>query len=63
MEADIAWHLVSGSDKNMEFGEMLQLIQGGGNVALCVCAVFIYRASERLARIEKALDKYMVDKS
>lgn len=46
----------------MELKELLTLLQGGGNVALCVCAVFIYRASERLARIEKALDKYMSEK-
>lgn len=34
----------------------IQLIQGGGNLALCVCTYFIIRASERLARIEKGLD-------
>lgn len=43
----------------MEITELLNLVQGGGNVALCICTYFIYRASERLARIEKALDKYM----
>lgn len=39
--------------------DLLKLVQGGGNAALVVCAFFIYRASERLARIEKALDKFM----
>lgn len=43
----------------MEINDALSMIQGGGNIALCVCTVFIYRASERLARIEKALDKYL----
>jgi hypothetical protein len=47
----------------MELTDLMNLVQGGGNLALCVCAVFIYRASERLARIEKALDKYMQDKA
>ena len=47
----------------MEITDALQMIQGGGNIALCVCTVFIYRASERLARIEKALDKYIQDNS
>jgi hypothetical protein len=43
----------------MEISDALSMIQGGGNIALCVCTVFIYRASERLARIEKALDRYI----
>lgn len=43
----------------MNFEDIAQIINGGGNLALCLCAVFIYRASERLARIEKALQKYM----
>lgn len=47
----------------MEISDALSMIQGGGNIALCVCTVFIYRASERLARIEKALDKYIQDNS
>jgi hypothetical protein len=38
---------------------LMNLVQGGGNLALCACAVFIYRAGERLARIEKALEKFM----
>lgn len=45
----------------MELTEILKVIQGGGNVALCMCAFFIYRATERLARIEKALEKYLVE--
>lgn len=40
----------------MEVTEALTLVQGGGNVALCICAIFIWRATERLARIEKGLD-------
>lgn len=38
---------------------ILQMINGGGNAALIVCTFFIYRASERLARIEKALDAFI----
>lgn len=37
----------------------IDLIQGGGNLALCVSTYFIVRASERLARIEKGLDVLM----
>lgn len=40
---------------------VLDTIQGGGNLALVACAIFIYRAAERLARIEKALDKFMTE--
>lgn len=47
----------------MEISDVMGMVQGGGNIALCVCAVFIYRASERLARIEKALDKYIQETS
>lgn len=43
----------------MDITELLKLVQGGGNLALCICTYFIYRASERLARIEKALDRFM----
>lgn len=35
--------------------EIAQLVSGGGNVALLVCSVFIYKAADRLARIETAL--------
>lgn len=38
---------------------VLTALQGGGNAALIVCVYFIYKAAERLARIEKALEKYM----
>lgn len=38
---------------------ILQVVQGGGNVALMLCVVVIHRASERLARIEKALDQFL----
>jgi hypothetical protein len=43
----------------MEIKDLLAVVQGGGNLALVVCSFFIYKASERLARIEKALQKYM----
>lgn len=43
----------------MGLDDIAAIINGGGNLALCLCAVFIYRASERLARIEKALQNYM----
>lgn len=39
--------------------DVMSVIQGGGNVALAFCALFIYKASERLARIEKALDRFI----
>lgn len=38
---------------------LVQLLNSGGNAALMVCTFFIYRASERLARIEKALDRFI----
>lgn len=38
-----------------------QVVDVGGSAALLFCAYFINRASERLARIEKALAKYMED--
>lgn len=41
------------------FADVLTAIQGGGNVALGFACFFIYKASERLARIEKALDRYI----
>ena len=47
----------------MELSELMTAVQGGGNVALGFCAFFIYKASERLARIEKALDKYIQESS
>lgn len=42
-----------------DMASWLNVIQGGGNLALCVSAYFIVKASERLARIEKALERYM----
>lgn len=42
-----------------ELQAILAALQGGGHAALLACCYFIYRASERLARIEKALDQYM----
>jgi hypothetical protein len=46
----------------MEIKELANLLAGGGNVAMCVCCYFIWKASDRLARIEKALQRYMDDK-
>jgi hypothetical protein len=43
------------------FADIMTAVQGGGNVALVFCTFFIYKASERLARIEKALDKYIAE--
>jgi hypothetical protein len=43
----------------MEATDIAAIINGGGNLALCLCAFFIHRATERLARIEKALQRYM----
>jgi hypothetical protein len=43
----------------MSIEDIAAIINGGGNLALCLCTFFIYRATERLARIEKALQKYM----
>lgn len=38
---------------------VLTALQGGGNAALIVCVYFIFKAADRLARIEKALEKYL----
>jgi hypothetical protein len=43
----------------VEVTDVLKMVEGGGNVAFVVCTFFFYKASERLARIEKALDKYI----
>jgi hypothetical protein len=45
----------------MEISDVLSIVQGGGNISLVICTYFIYKASERLARIEKALDRYIVE--
>lgn len=47
----------------MGIEDVIKIIDGGGNLALCLCAYFIFKATERLARIEKALQKYMDDNS
>lgn len=36
-----------------------ELLQGGGNVALVVACYFIFKAEQRLSRIEKALDLFL----
>lgn len=38
------------------FTEILSLLQGGGNAALLVAVYFIYKAANRLSRIEKMLE-------
>jgi hypothetical protein len=43
----------------MELKDIVQILNGGGNLALVLSTYFIYKATERLARIEKALQKYM----
>lgn len=43
----------------MTIAELLKAIQSGGNAALIVCTVVIWRAGDRLARIEKALDRFI----
>jgi len=43
----------------MEIQDIVQILNGGGNLALVLSTYFIYKATERLARIEKALQKYM----
>jgi hypothetical protein len=43
----------------MELTDISEIIQGGGNLSLVLSTYFIFKATERLARIEKALDKYI----
>lgn len=43
----------------MDLKDIREIVDGGGNLALLLCCYFIYRATERLARIEKALQNYM----
>lgn len=43
----------------MEINELLKLATAGGNIAMLISVYFIMKASERLARIEKALSLYM----
>lgn len=43
----------------MKLEDLIAIANGGGNLALCIAVYFIYKASERLARIEKALQDYM----
>lgn len=45
-----------------EFGKVVQLVQGGGNVALLVCVYFIFKAADRLSRIEAMLRFVLRDK-
>ena len=35
---------------------IIELLQGGGNIALVVAVFFIYKAADRLSRIEKMLE-------
>jgi len=43
--------------------DFVQLLNSGGSISLAVSCYFIWKASERLARIEKALDRYMKEVS
>lgn len=47
--------------ENITLKDIAAFVQGGGSLALLVCAYFIMKCSERLARIEKALQLYMDD--
>lgn len=38
------------------FSGFIEILQGGGNIALVVAVYFIYKASHRLARVEKLLE-------
>ena len=38
--------------------DIIQALNAGGNVALLACCWFMMKATERLARIEKALEIY-----
>jgi hypothetical protein len=40
----------------MDFATLLQFIQAGGNTALLAACYFIWRASNRLSRIEAMLE-------
>lgn len=43
----------------MDFHKLLELAQASGNLSILVAAYLLIKACERLARIEKALEKYM----
>lgn len=43
----------------MTTDDIIKIINSGGNVALLFSVYFICKAAERLARIEKALQRYM----
>jgi len=36
--------------------ELIELLQGGGNIALITCVYFIYKAAHRLSRVEIMLE-------
>lgn len=42
-----------------ELKTMVEMINGGGNAALLVSVYFIWRLERRLARIEKALERFL----
>jgi hypothetical protein len=42
-----------------DFTTISKILEGGGNLGLFVVAYIFNKASERLARIEKALANYM----
>jgi hypothetical protein len=43
----------------VDFKDIIQIVQSGGNVALLLSVYFIYKTNERLARIEYALRMYL----
>ena len=46
-------------DAAPDIGTVWELLQGGGNIALGLACYFIYRAEQRLSRIEKGLDLFL----
>lgn len=45
-----------------ELQTLLAALQGGGQAALLVSVYFMWKLEHRMARIEKALDKYMQER-
>jgi hypothetical protein len=43
----------------VELDNLITAVQSGGNIAYLIGIVYIHKVVERLARIEKALDRYM----
>jgi hypothetical protein len=47
----------------MSFQTLLQYLQSGGNVALVIACYFIFKATDRLARIERMLESVLSERS